>query len=497
MAEKKLKTLQFEGLNTTYVLPEVDPTSSISGDAADAKIVGDHLTDINNPHGVTLEQLGASKTIVTDENEDGHIILKSYLSDSGSGNISTHISDRSNPHKVTAVQVGADVSGAAKQALEDAKGYTDEVITNLIGGAPDTLNTLQELAEAMEANAEVVDVLEKAITGKADNSALTAHIDNKNNPHNITIEQIGAAPVSMMSEYTVVSASQTLDAMVENQFGKTANQSMRNFMFNNGVPNAIPAAVWAATIYKYADGHGKIEIRHIYNAEGHEFVRFRNADGWGDWIRTDPSAFAPSGYGNYGMVLPPLGSYSTEAELESALSTVLAEMKNGEIRRYSSVVLAFGNVTVGEWAQATTVYKTSAAYAIVTMESGFGKRVCRVTKAYSNGVWQPAEWVNPPMQPGVEYRTTERYQGNSVYTKLVDLGASENGKVIQVLNSGMKMIRHEDRCTSYPLPHINGTLDSAWTYYLMPDQEGFALKMFCGSNATGKQTYSTVYYYKE
>ncbi len=32
------------------------------------------------------------------------------------------------------------------------------------------------------------------------------------------------------------------------------------------------------------------------------------------------------------------------------------------------------------------------------------------------------EWINPPMIPGVEYRTTERYNGKPVYTKFIDYG---------------------------------------------------------------------------
>lgn len=32
--------------------------------------------------------------------------------------------------------------------------------------------------------------------------------------------------------------------------------------------------------------------------------------------------------------------------------------------------------------------------------------------------WQPWEWQNPPMEAGVEYRTTERYQGAVVYKKV-------------------------------------------------------------------------------
>lgn len=38
----------------------------------------------------------------------------------------------------------------------------------------------------------------------------------------------------------------------------------------------------------------------------------------------------------------------------------------------------------------------------------------------NNGEW---EWNNPPMELGIEYRTTERWNGSAVYTKLVDCGA--------------------------------------------------------------------------
>lgn len=48
------------------------------------------------------------------------------------------------------------------------------------------------------------------------------------------------------------------------------------------------------------------------------------------------------------------------------------------------------------------------------------RRVC------TNGVWSPWEWVNPPMQLGVEYRTVERYNGKPIYIKAVSLGLLEN-----------------------------------------------------------------------
>ena len=39
------------------------------------------------------------------------------------------------------------------------------------------------------------------------------------------------------------------------------------------------------------------------------------------------------------------------------------------------------------------------------------------------GQWDPLEYINPDMQLGVEYRTTERYLGKPVYVKAIDFGA--------------------------------------------------------------------------
>ena len=53
-------------------------------------------------------------------------------------------------------------------------------------------------------------------------------------------------------------------------------------------------------------------------------------------------------------------------------------------------------------------------------------KVHKMERVHVSGTWYPWEYVNPPMQLGVEYRTTERYQGKPVYVKLVDCGALPN-----------------------------------------------------------------------
>ena len=42
-----------------------------------------------------------------------------------------------------------------------------------------------------------------------------------------------------------------------------------------------------------------------------------------------------------------------------------------------------------------------------------------------SGVWQEPEWVNPPMEQGVEYRTTERQEGKVVYKRKGSSGLVE------------------------------------------------------------------------
>ena len=96
---------------------------------------------------------------------------------------------------LTAADVGADASGSATSALGSAKSYTDKKLVDLIGGAPETLDTLKEVADALEANESVVEALDAAIGTKASTEALEAHINNQSNPHDVTRAQVGLGNV--------------------------------------------------------------------------------------------------------------------------------------------------------------------------------------------------------------------------------------------------------------------------------------------------------------
>lgn len=73
------------------------------------------------------------------------------------------------------------------------------------------------------------------------------------------------------------------------------------------------------------------------------------------------------------------------------------------------------------------------------------------TKQKINGTWYPWEYVNPPMELGKEYRTTERYLGKPVYVKVVDCG--------QCPASGFKDIQFDTSGVALPIRCYGN-----WTY---------------------------------
>lgn len=63
------------------------------------------------------------------------------------------------------------------------------------------------------------------------------------------------------------------------------------------------------------------------------------------------------------------------------------------------------------------------------LDTSWGTQIVRFLEGYvmrrqcSNGVWETWAWENPPMVFNTEYRTTERWNGKSVYIQRVDCGA--------------------------------------------------------------------------
>lgn len=59
-----------------------------------------------------------------------------------------------------------------------ATAYADKKVADLIGGAPESLDTLKEVADAIKENESVMDALDAAVGKKANQSELDTHVDN-------------------------------------------------------------------------------------------------------------------------------------------------------------------------------------------------------------------------------------------------------------------------------------------------------------------------------
>lgn len=168
-----------------------------------------HLIDFMNPHKVNKEQVGLGnvpnvttndQTPTYEEAEEFENISSGEKLSIAFGKIQKaissllgHINNFDNPHKTTKSQiqlgnvdntsdVDKPVSTAQQKAIDGAYAnsnkYTDQKIADLINGAPETMDTLKEIADAIEKNKSVVKALDKSIGTKANQNELDTHTGN-------------------------------------------------------------------------------------------------------------------------------------------------------------------------------------------------------------------------------------------------------------------------------------------------------------------------------
>ena len=168
-----------------------------------------HLIDFMNPHKVNKEQVGLGNVpnVITNDQTPTYEEAEEFENISSGEKLSIafgkiqkaissllgHINNFDNPHKITKSQiqlgnvdntsdVDKPVSTAQQKAIDGAYAnsnkYTDQKIADLINGAPETMDTLKEVANAIEKNKSVVEALDKSIGTKANQNELDTHTGN-------------------------------------------------------------------------------------------------------------------------------------------------------------------------------------------------------------------------------------------------------------------------------------------------------------------------------
>lgn len=141
---------------------------------------------------------------------------------------------------------------------------------------------------------------------------------------------------------------------------------------------------------------------------------------------------APAGFG-FGDAVQSIETTSAGESYETYCAKVDAVL-DGMPDKTAKLVLAYPPAVYGK--AGTTIsllYKGDANYAVLSNIGSAdtalcGWRMIKLKKSSSDpSAWQPFEWEHPPMQIGVEYRTTERYNSKPVYKKAINTGALSAG----------------------------------------------------------------------
>ncbi len=185
------RTLETELTIAVYVGATERVTVTLySGAYALASDLSDHIGNTNNPHGLTIAQIGAASA----------------------AELADHVRDNTNPHAVTAAQVGAPTVADLNNHIGDTSNPHGVTVAQI---------------------------------GAASGADLTAHINDQNNPHGTTPAGIGAATATDLTAHT---------GNTSNPHGVTAAQLGLGNVQNVATNDQTPTFAEAATLTTLSSG---------------------------------------------------------------------------------------------------------------------------------------------------------------------------------------------------------------------------------------------------
>lgn len=327
------------------------------------------------------------------------------------------------------------------------------------------------------------------------------HTGDKNNPHGISAQQIDAAPAGYgLGEVKYIKASAlnttaakngwyaiagdgiTLgghyqgdwfihttrynsDNIVQDMYPLNAGryklvrrchngtwyEEWENPPFLEGVEYLTTDRIGGKAVYKKKDSSGAI----LYRLDGE--------DTWNKYNVLMGAAPGGFGFGGAMTYVDMTADAYQGMTFDQALDSVQANMPGRSAAQIQFVEPTGAEITskcIGYLWNYTGNYAS-----LMSINYNGNKRIKYKHRPNPNdpGVWYPWEWENPPMQPGVEYRTTERHGGKVVYRKRITYTNAETiGKASGVsttlvphnISNFGECVRVTARQTGSVLPYI-------------------------------------------
>jgi hypothetical protein len=209
--------------------------------------------------------------------------------------------------------VGADAAGSAAQALSDANDYTDSAVAGVDTGVmtvvagnnvtvdnTDPANPVVSAADAPAAPVTSVNGRTGAVTGLAEQSDLTAHTSNTNNPHNVTKSQVGLGNVDNTSDADKPISTATQNAL---NLKLDASRLIQGVGFPNGVVTAPVGTIYVDT----AVTNGASSWIKKSGTGNTGWAVLEGDTGWRDITSLYPNDMAVSNVNDYGFLIRRVG----------------------------------------------------------------------------------------------------------------------------------------------------------------------------------------------
>ena len=179
-----------------------------------------------------------------------------------------------------------DASGSASTAQTNAQNYADEAVANIVGTAPELLDTLQELATALNDNPNVIADLQEVAAGKQDTLVAGSNIDITGNTISVTgVDLSGSADTAQTN------AQNYADGLASNYdaSGSAATAQTNAQNYADGLASNYDASGSASTAQtnaqNYADG-----LASNYDASGSASTAQTNAQNYADGLASNYDA---------------------------------------------------------------------------------------------------------------------------------------------------------------------------------------------------------------
>ena len=221
---EKNKLAGIEDSANNYTLDKTKVENVLTGD----------LT--SHTHNTLYDAIGKATQALADAKKYTDEQVANITAPGGGGDVTAHNSS-STAH--------ADIRTAITTSLTEAKRYTDTTINNLIGTAPEILNTLGELASAIQSNESVMDSINNSISTKVDK------VEGKglsSNDYTTTEKSKLAGIESNANNYSLPKASSTELGGVKTGY-TTSGKNYSISVDTNG--NAYVNVPWTDTVYTH------------------------------------------------------------------------------------------------------------------------------------------------------------------------------------------------------------------------------------------------------